>query len=992
MKYCTALWRVISILSLTFSLLYSQTTYIEDFESGVPSSKPTTPTNYTLKTGTWVFYQAGSGSAHSGSVGISLSSSSSNPGYIITPVFRTLASVSFWAKAGGSGKTMTIQLSKNGGSFTTIATPSLSSTYTLYTLELNDTASSVQIKIMNTPGSGTTEYIDDVTITTLSQSTITVLAPDTLDCGMVVRGNHSAVKTYTVSARKLETNLTITVNAPFEISTDNVGYSSSVILSPSVIDSSIQATTLYVRYVPTSAQGIVTALIQHTSGNAIPKYVLVRGHSIDTEPLTQSSLTIGETSGTAVIVRMEGGGGAGRLLVVRKGNPVSYVPQDGILPAGINSNFSLALDHGEGNKVVYYGSGTSVSITGLSVATTYYFACYEFNGTSDNAQNYLSVYPSTAECRTLAEAFINTEPATLNFGTIVVRGVSDAKSVTVSAQYLQPSEGTLLLQAPEGFALGLSQDATFVSSLTLPYTNEALPPTSVYVRFIPQSVKSYSDEVIITGGGTTARIAVSGTAADSSLLTMKAYYVSPTGNDSNSGTIDAPFATLTKAMSVATAGDVIYMRGGTYSYTTTFSTNKSGSAAKYINVWAYPGEKPVLDFSGVGSGKRGIEIRNDYWYFKGLEIKNAKDNGMYITGGYNKIEQCVFHGNGDSGLQISGGGHHNTIVNCDSYDNYDPGTDGGNADGFSPKLDVGDMNVFRGCRAWHNSDDGWDLFGNKYTVIIDSCWTWSNGFNKGNGNGFKTGGDYAITTVVLTNCLSFNNRKKGFDQNHNMGSVTVYNCTGYNNDWGNFYFYEEPTGGTHIFKNNISYRSRFRNDSLHAKAQQAANSWLLPSFRVTDADFVSLDTLEALRPRKADGSLPDINLLKLASTSRMIDAGVDVGIPYAGTAPDLGYWESAPTTVVQEFHETPAKFLLLENYPNPFNPTTTFRYVVEREGIVSLNIYNTLGEKVTTIVHSYHRPGMYEIRWNASAFPTGVYFAVLDNSGKLVSHKVVLVK
>jgi len=71
------------------------------------------------------------------------------------------------------------------------------------------------------------------------------------------------------------------------------------------------------------------------------------------------------------------------------------------------------------------------------------------------------------------------------------------------------------------------------------------------------------------------------------------------------------------------------------------------------------------------------------------------------------------------------------------------------------------------------------------------------------------------------------------------------------------------------------------------------NSWD-PPFVVTDADFASLDPNEAYDARNADGSLPDIAFMRLAIGSDLIDGGTDVGLPYCGSAPDLGAFERYP--------------------------------------------------------------------------------------------------
>ena len=116
-------------------------------------------------------------------------------------------------------------------------------------------------------------------------------------------------------------------------------------------------------------------------------------------------------------------------------------------------------------------------------------------------------------------------------------------------------------------------------------------------------------------------------------LQAKTYYVSLNGNDNNTGDIDTPLKTIPKAISLIQAGDKIYVRGGTYSYSSTIAVSKSGTAADTCFLMAYPGEHVVLDFSGVASGKKGISLSGSYWYIKGFEVTKAGDNGLNVSGG-----------------------------------------------------------------------------------------------------------------------------------------------------------------------------------------------------------------------------------------------------------------------------------------------------------------------------------------------------------------------
>lgn len=387
-------------------------------------------------------------------------------------------------------------------------------------------------------------------------------------------------------------------------------------------------------------------------------------------------------------------------------------------------------------------------------------------------------------------------------------------------------------------------------------------------------------------------------------------YVSPTGSDSNPGTISQPLLSISIAMSKAAADTTIYLRGGTYNLSSTLGAGVSGSAGKYINLWAYPGESPVLDFSGepyTGNGSpRGIELKKNYWYLKGLVIKNAADNGIYINGSYNIVENCQVSNNKDTGIQISSGGSYNYIHNCDSFGNNDPDTQGGNADGIDAKLDAGPGNVFRGCRVFDNSDDGYDCYETSYQVVFDSCWAFHNGYNlwgisgfTGNGNGFKLGGNYVPGPHVVTNCVSFDNVVKGFDQNNNTAGVALYNCTGYRNGTYNFSFPNAPSSGNgeDTLKNDLSFAGGWNasptsggDDKLNTGVVQSNNSWL--SHTVSASDFLSLDTSLARVARLPDGTLSPTDFLRLAPSSGLVDAGIYVGLPYAGAAPDIGAFES----------------------------------------------------------------------------------------------------
>ncbi len=491
-------------------------------------------------------------------------------------------------------------------------------------------------------------------------------------------------------------------------------------------------------------------------------------------------------------------------------------------------------------------------------------------------------------------------------------------------------------------------------------------------------------------------------------------FVDLKGNDNNPGTIDQPLSLITTAIEKIQPGDTIFVRAGVHSYSSTISvsSSKNGSEVKRYYLFGYKSERPVLDFSSMeaNSSNRGINFKASFWHVKGFDFKGAGDNGMNLSGSNNIVEYCSFYENKDTGLQLSGGASNNQIINCDSYYNADLSNQ--NADGFAPKLDVGNNNYFYGCRAWQNSDDGWDGYlrtSPTSSTILENCWCFSNGYLKdgkassGNGNGYKMGGgdngNSANTahSFTLKNCLVFDNRVKGFDQNNNKGSMTILNCTAYRN--GTNYSIPLLLNENEILtiSNCISLGNY---GTIGSFAQQQTNSWVAP-FIVAEEDFISIDTTEVRGKRKSDGSLPDIHFMHLAQGSDLIDAGTDVGLPFLGFKPDIGAFEfDNISSTAEQIEKIPETFVLEQNYPNPFNPSTIINFTVANgtnlalPKKVTLKVYDILGNEITTLVDEYKQPGKYSVKLSASdfQFSSGVYFYRLNSGSFSQTNKMVLIK
>jgi len=110
---------------------------------------------------------------------------------------------------------------------------------------------------------------------------------------------------------------------------------------------------------------------------------------------------------------------------------------------------------------------------------------------------------------------------------------------------------------------------------------------------------------------------------------------------------------------------------------------------------------------------------------------------------------------------------------------------------------------------------------------------------------------------------------------------------------------------------------------------------------------------------------------------------------------DAGFWYPAGnflTSIEFMSNQLPEAFCLRQNYPNPFNPTTAICYQLPAISQVDLSIYNTLGQKVATLVSENQPAGYYTVHWDASGLASGVYFYRLEAGEFVQTKKMILVR
>lgn len=268
-------------------------------------------------------------------------------------------------------------------------------------------------------------------------------------------------------------------------------------------------------------------------------------------------------------------------------------------------------------------------------------------------------------------------------------------------------------------------------------------------------------------------------------------------------------------------------------YAVVYNLNMSGEPDKPIvikGIMDDEGNRPVIDFSNVtyrddeypeGYRITGFLITGSYLLLSDLECVGLQvtrtdhtqsENFRISDGAYNILENISCHDGMGIGFYIINDSHHNVVINCDAYNNYDPVSDisrrtgegsGGNNDGFGCHVKGGmEGNAFIGCRAWRNSDDGFDLINCYSPADISYCIAIENGFdaqgnNRADGNGVKAGGfgmkprDIPLFNGesprhVISNNVAAANKANGIYANHHLGGIEFSHNTSIAHGKSNF--------------------------------------------------------------------------------------------------------------------------------------------------------------------------------------------------------------
>lgn len=514
------------------------------------------------------------------------------------------------------------------------------------------------------------------------------------------------------------------------------------------------------------------------------------------------------------------------------------------------------------------------------------------------------------------------------------------------------------------------------------------------------------------------------------------YFVSPAGNNNNSGSMASPWKTIQKGLDIAQPGDTIFIRAGEYNESV--YSQRDGSPNARIVLSSYQNEAVYIDGTGTGANN-GVNITHSYYTLQKLDIRDWTDTGLWIYGniGFFSVLNCRVH-DCPYCLSLSDGTHDFVVGGCEMY-NFGPASGGG--DGFGFSCEPNGIPCYNGlitnCKSYHgrsiaaNNDgfalghqdvsnitffkcetydvfDGFDVSG--HNILLDRCSAhditngdgayklWPDSITMVNCIGYHSGSimqlDYDGRNAVANvyNCTFHDATGGGYNiwiENSNTSRLNLFNCIVSGGDNRGLVFeqnnFSNYNGDYNIFQNDDTARVISTNTIDLSPAQIQAGQWTTMTGGQDSHSIVLVGSASVFI--NDNGIAPDLHL---KSGSPAINAGLLSSAPsndYSGCLRDDGF----PDIGAFEFNCTPSQGLWMPSsspiriYPNPAND-----YIRINGDILAntlLEIYTLTGEKVRSQALS---PGLGETEIGLPRLITGIYRVCVRSSQNLYQQKLIV--
>ncbi len=506
-----------------------------------------------------------------------------------------------------------------------------------------------------------------------------------------------------------------------------------------------------------------------------------------------------------------------------------------------------------------------------------------------------------------------------------------------------------------------------------------------------------------------------------SISSQTTYYVSSSGDDENNGlSVNSAFETLQYAADMVSAGDSVLVLEGTYSG---FDLRTNGTPSAPI-VFKAMDENVIIDLPNPVTND-GINIESADWVVvDGFNVVNQPRAGIRIvTSDFVIIRNNTCTENYKWGIFT---GFTDDILienNICSYSEDEHGIYVSNSS---------DRPIIINNRSFNNSGCGIHMNGD---ISMGGDGIISNAIVAGNilhDNGVAGGSAINMDGVQnskIFNNLIYNNYSTGIAMYQIDGAEGSKNNKVYNNTivnpevtrW-NIIAVNGSTGNTlynNILINHHSFRGSISIDE--SSSENFVSDYNILEDRLSDDDGnsnMSFSEWQALgydlhsviaEPEEeifVNHSSGDYHLIE---DSQPVDIGTslvssivaedldNISRPQENGL-DIGAYEFAGPTGVNDDKNLFEDFELFQNYPNPFNPTTKIKFQIpllggdKRGGLVTLKVYDILGREVATLVNEEKQPGVYAVEFNGSELSSGIYYYQLKAGNFIESKKMILMK
>ncbi|GEM_PF-1896069 len=531
------------------------------------------------------------------------------------------------------------------------------------------------------------------------------------------------------------------------------------------------------------------------------------------------------------------------------------------------------------------------------------------------------------------------------------------------------------------------------------------------------------------------------------------YYVDDVSTN-GSGTFSDPFNNFSDALNAAQPGDTVMVFPGTFDLPGAVSSVRNGTPTLRITLMAYdPNDRPLLTRIG-----RVMNVNHSYLTIDGLimdgQFGDTDLMRIYSNADYLILRNCELKNSLRDGIDLSNADEV-LIENCEIHHML-AGTFTNQQDAHGI-VATGEQNLtIRGCNIYYVSGDcfqtdpdrGLPLWDN---VLIENCQLWTGPLPE-DAAGFHAGeipGENAVDTKINPDSI-----QTGYRPHITIRNVESYGfMPGFISDRAAFNIKEQVEcviSGVNVYHNEIAFRLRgpgsrggahvtiinaiaydnvkifrteddiellhiyngtFDNDGGGVYFQNVSGGYDQNGFDLRNSLFMNSKPSDAADPSNlsadssffADVASRDYHLLPGAPA---IDAGDDIpevtidfdGNPRFSGEYDVGAFEyQSVTGLPGSDNRLVSQYYLQPNYPNPFNPSTTIPFILNRPAQVQLEIFNLLGQRVRTLVNDALPAGNYRYRWDArndrgDLLPGGVYFYRLHANHFIMTRRMILVK